>query len=59
MTTNHAQHLIDCEIQRHIALAVAARDPTVKGSHMEVLQALTMSKIALYPKKKGGDPYAQ
>lgn len=59
MTTNHAQRLIDCEIQRHIALAVAARDPAIKTSHMEVLQALTMSKIALHSKKAGGKCYAQ
>lgn len=58
MTNHQALHLIDSEIQRHIALAVVARDPIIKASHMEVLQALTMSKIALYPKKTGGSNHA-
>lgn len=59
MTNHQALHIIDGEIQRHIALAVSAREPALKESHMQVLQALTMSKIALHPQKRGGKRYAQ
>ena len=54
-----AQKLIESEMQRHIALAVIAREPSIKASHMEVLQALTICKIALRTKKTGGQYYAQ
>lgn len=59
MTNHQAQKLIESEIQRHIALAVVAREPSIKASHMEVLQALTICKIALHTKKTEGQHYAQ
>lgn len=45
MTNHQAQKLIESEIQRHIALAVVAREPSIKASHMEVLQALTIDEL--------------
>lgn len=44
MTANQA-HLIAAEINRHISLALIAKEPEIKRGHMEVVDALTASLI--------------
>lgn len=39
--TPRQRQLVDCEISRHIALAMVSREPVIKCGHMEVAQALT------------------
>lgn len=45
MTARHKK-LINAEVQRHIALALASSEPTIKRSHMEVAEALTAALVA-------------
>lgn len=45
MTPRQTQ-LVEFEISRHIALAMIAREPAIRRSHMEVAQALTAALAA-------------
>ena len=44
--TPRQMQLVESEISRHIALAMAAREPVIKRSHMEVAQALATALAA-------------
>ena len=50
MTERQAQ-LIRAEMNRHIAMLTASREPVIRASHLEVVEALA----SVLPPEEGGD----